>query len=65
MENLPDLLTRAEAAAFLRTPAQTLSYWACRRQGPRFTRIGRRVVYRRTDLEAFIDSSPAGGAPQV
>ena len=64
MDNVPDVLTRSEAAQFLRVPPATLCYWATRRQGPRFAKLGKRTVYRKADLERFIDSCPAGGTPQ-
>ncbi|SNR59661.1 helix-turn-helix transcriptional regulator [Blastococcus mobilis] len=49
-----DLLTIAEAAE-LRTPVATLRYWRHRNTGPRSFRLGRRVLYRRGDLQAWID----------
>jgi hypothetical protein len=65
MENtiVADNLTRAEAAAFLRIPEATLAFYAVRRKGPRFYKIGKRCVYRRSDLESYLASAPAGGAP--
>lgn len=65
MEQVTDVLTRIEAAAFLRVPPATLAYWAIRRRGPRFSRLGRRVVYQRRHLQEFLDGSLAGGAPPV
>lgn len=53
---MPDLLTTREAADYLRQTASTLAHWRSAGTGPRFVRIGRRVVYRRTDLVAFVDS---------
>jgi excisionase family DNA binding protein len=50
----PDLLTIAEAAVVLRTPVATLRYWRHRKTGPRSFRLGRRVLYRRDDLRAWI-----------
>ena len=64
MEAVQEILTRNEAAQFLRTPAATLAYWATRRQGPKFSRVGRRVVYQRCHLQEFIDANATGGAPQ-
>jgi len=50
------LLNRNEAAEFLGVCHQTLSAWACNgRYGLRFVKIGRRVMYRISDLEAFLD----------
>ena len=52
----PELLTIAEAAQLLRTPVATLRYWRHRNAGPRSFRLGRRVLYRRDDLRAWIDA---------
>ncbi|WP_111638173.1 helix-turn-helix domain-containing protein [Marinomonas shanghaiensis] len=50
------LLSRNEAAEFLGVRHQTLSAWACNgRYGLRFVKIGRRVMYRISDLESFLD----------
>ncbi len=49
-----DLLTIAEAAELLRAPVATLRYWRHRNTGPRSFRLGRRVLYRRDDLHAWI-----------
>jgi predicted DNA-binding transcriptional regulator AlpA len=49
------LLTREEAAAFLRKPVGTLAAWAYKREGPPFYRLGRGVVYRRADIERWIE----------
>lgn len=53
---MSDLLTLEEAAEKLRTPVSTLRYWRATKVGPRSARIGRRVVYRRVDLEAWLDA---------
>ena len=54
--NDADLITITEASARLRTPAATLRYWRHLGTGPKSFKIGRRVVYRRADLEAWIES---------
>ncbi len=51
-----DLLTIDEAAALLRTPKATLRYWRHLGTGPASFRLGRRVVYRSADVEAWIDA---------
>jgi DNA-binding transcriptional MerR regulator len=48
------LLTLVEAAALLRTPVATLRYWRQRGIGPDSFRLGRRVVYRREDLDRWV-----------
>ncbi|WP_448624766.1 helix-turn-helix domain-containing protein [Geodermatophilus sp. URMC 64] len=51
----PDLLTIGEAAELLRTPVATLRYWRHVGTGPASSRLGRRVLYRRDDLQSWID----------
>jgi predicted DNA-binding transcriptional regulator AlpA len=48
------LLTTAEVAALTRAPESTLRYWRHLGFGPRSFRLGRRVVYMRSDVEAWI-----------
>ncbi|HKR77507.1 MAG TPA: helix-turn-helix domain-containing protein [Rhodanobacter sp.] len=56
-----DLLTEQEAAATLNCAIRTLRNWRALRKGPRFHKIGARLVrYRRADLLAFIGCE--GGA---
>lgn len=50
-----ELLTITEAADLLRAPVATLRYWRHRSIGPHSFRLGRRVLYRREDLHAWID----------
>ena len=46
------LLTTAETAEKLRIRRQTLEAWRMTGQGPRFIKMGRRVIYRLIDVEA-------------
>jgi excisionase family DNA binding protein len=55
-EPASELLTIAEAAQLLRAPVATLRYWRHLGTGPRSFRLGRRVLYRRDDLETWIDA---------
>jgi len=57
-----DLMTTEEAAAFLHVPLQTLRHWIQTGQSPRSARIGKRRMFRRADLVAFIDQKFAGSA---
>ena len=52
----PELLTITEAADVLRAPVATLRYWRHLGTGPNSFRLGRRVLYRRTDLRTWIDA---------
>jgi hypothetical protein len=52
-----EYLSRREAAAFLGVAPATLAQWYSRRQFKvPFYRIGRRVWYKMTDLQKFIES---------
>ena len=57
MGNPEDLLTTAEVAA--RAPASTLRYWRHVRTGPHSFRLGRRVVYRRAVVTAWVEEQSA------
>lgn len=50
------LLTTDEAAALMRLNPKTLKKWRHMKQGPPYASIGRRIVYRRRDVQAFIDN---------
>ncbi len=55
--NNPDspLLSRPAAARYLGIAPETLANWASSgRYGLPYIRVGRRALYRRTDLDAFI-----------
>lgn len=49
------LLTLTEAATVLRTPVATLRYWRHLGIGPAGFRLGRRVLYRRQDLDRWVE----------
>lgn len=53
------LYTRDEAARFLRNSVPTLERWARLGIGPKPIRIGRRCLYRLTDLRAFVAGQAA------
>ncbi|GAB3325171.1 hypothetical protein GCM10027451_49800 [Geodermatophilus aquaeductus] len=57
------LLTITEAAQLLRAPVATLRYWRHLGTGPTSFRLGRRVLYRRDDLHAWIDARRDHGTP--
>lgn len=48
------LLTINEVADVMRAPVATLRYWRHAGIGPRSFRIGRRVLYYRSDVDAWI-----------
>jgi len=55
----PELMTRPEVAEFLRTPVATLGQWAFRRVGPPYMRVGRKALYRRSDVEKWLEDQSA------
>jgi len=50
------LLTLSEAAEYLRTNEATMRYWRHIGEGPRSAKLGRRVVYRKEDVDAWIEA---------
>jgi predicted DNA-binding transcriptional regulator AlpA len=66
MSSSPDpWLNTAEVAARLRQPESTIRYWRSQGYGPKGVRIGRRVVYRTSEVERFEreqERQAAGGA---
>ena len=59
-----ELLTLAEAAAVLRTPVATLCYWRHLGVGPDGFRLGRRVVYRREDINRWLTEQQQDQSPR-
>jgi hypothetical protein len=43
----------ADAARYLGLSPSCLNKWRCYGMGPRFCKLGRRVVYRKSDLEKW------------
>lgn len=48
-------LSNAQAAAVLGISPKTLPNWRLEGRSPPFVRVGRRVVYRRADLEQWLN----------
>jgi len=56
-----DLVDEREAAAILNAEVRTLRNWRALGKGPRFRKVGQRMVrYHRADLAAFIAGEDAG-----
>lgn len=51
---MPQHLTTAEVADLVRTSPETCRYWRHVGKGPRSFKVGRRVLYRREDVEAWL-----------
>jgi predicted DNA-binding transcriptional regulator AlpA len=45
-----------EAAEYLGLQPRTLDNWRSQGRGPRYARLGCRIVYRITDLEKYIET---------
>jgi hypothetical protein len=51
---LADFLTQQEAAAELKICMRTLDRWRRLEEGPPITKLGRRILYRRSSLQAWL-----------
>lgn len=51
---LSEYFTQAEAATELKVTERTLDRWQRLREGPPITRLGRRILYRRSSLQAWL-----------
>ncbi len=49
-------LNTEEAAAFLGVRPCTLEVWRCKKKGPKYSKLGSRVMYDQTDLETYFAS---------
>lgn len=56
-QNDSPLLSVDEAAAYLRLSKATLSRMRKENNGPQYVKLGHRVLYRKSELDAFIDSN--------
>ena len=54
-EQRSDLLTTPEAANHLRLSHRTLERYWVTGEGPRYLKVGRRVFYRRTALDGWLE----------
>jgi len=52
----PVKLTRPEAAEYLGVKQSTLNTWASLGKGPKFVKVGHKVVYLQTELDAWMAS---------
>lgn len=51
-----ELLTSRETAAMLRVPVRTLYVWRGAGRGPAAYRVGKRVLYKRADVESWLEA---------
>lgn len=60
-EEPQEYLTNAEAARLAGLAPGTLEAWRRRAGGPPFIRLGRRVIYKRSDVVEWLDGKRRGG----
>jgi hypothetical protein len=51
------LMTKQEAAQYLKLPVRTLDYRRCARKLPTWRKVGRNVFYMQCDLDEFLEKS--------
>ncbi|MDH6461775.1 putative DNA-binding transcriptional regulator AlpA [Micromonospora sp. A200] len=56
------LATPEEVAQYMQKPVRTLEQWRYRGIGPRFSKVGRDVRYRWSDVEKWLDQQRAAAA---
>ena len=59
LADLPELSSRKQMEAFTGVSAQTFARWAVEGKGPRITRLGQAVRYRKADVLAWLEESAA------
>ncbi|MFZ8758629.1 helix-turn-helix transcriptional regulator [Microbacterium sp. HMH0099] len=62
VQQLPEVATRDEVACFTRISKPTLARWAVEGKGPTYRKAGGRVLYRREDVLAWLESLDMGGS---
>lgn len=56
-------LTTQELADLVRAPVETCRFWRHVGRGPRSVKIGRRVLYKRADVDAWLEEQYADQGP--
>lgn len=59
MSTRDELLTPAEVANWLHVKEQTLAVWRSRKAGPKTQPVGRRIFYRASDVQSYLDALQA------
>ncbi|WFE45012.1 helix-turn-helix domain-containing protein [Verrucosispora sp. WMMD1129] len=62
MSDRRTLATPEEIAAYLQKPVRTLERWRQHGIGPRYSRVGRGVRYRWSDVEKWLDEQAKAAA---
>ena len=55
-ERADELMTEQEAAAHLGVSVSGMRKWRARQTGPKYAKFGKIIRYRRSDLDAFVQS---------
>lgn len=58
---MPEYLTVKAAGELIRTPVATLYQWSYRHEGPPVRKVGRRLLYPRDQLVAWVESKSTTG----
>lgn len=58
-------LDRKNAATYLGYAPKTLAEWACRGVGPKAVRVGGRVFYFQSDLDAWVEAQRSPKRPSA
>lgn len=53
---MPKSLRTRDAAVYLGLSPGTLEVWRCKGLGPRYSKLGKAVVYDPADLDAFLEA---------
>jgi len=62
---MSNLLNQSEAASFLRLSERTLERLRCTGGGPKFCKLGRRVLYLQSDLDAWVAARIVGSTSEA
>jgi hypothetical protein len=54
---MTELMTQQEVAALFDRTVGVLANWRCTGKGPKYVKLGGKVKYRKSDVEAFISAS--------
>ena len=57
MKGYERFMTTAEVTELLRMPVESVRWWRHVGKGPRSFKLGRRVLYAREDVDAFIEQA--------
>lgn len=62
---MDEILKTKAAAEFLQVKPATLEQWRWSGKGPLFVKLNRTVIYRRSDLDAFVSARVFGSTTEA